>query len=253
MKSFRAALLASGILLAAACASSASAASLLKVDNVAVVGGLQQLNISGHGNENAAGILFHAATDSDIFAGDTLLVFCDDIFHNVYLGGHNPTLDYELLPVDTNSATDTGNPITAWQSYRMGKLAEMGRDLYLLGDTDDNDVASDLVAIQGAIWWIEYGDGVANFVTSSDSEINSEMAAYIAAVNALTQPSTPTYAQGFRSVNGDGHIVSQGQVLGVPIDVQGGVPEPATWAMMLTGFFGLGALLRGRRTVLARA
>ncbi len=27
----------------------------------------------------------------------------------------------------------------------------------------------------------------------------------------------------------------------------GGVPEPATWAMMLAGLFGLGAVLRGRR------
>ena len=27
----------------------------------------------------------------------------------------------------------------------------------------------------------------------------------------------------------------------------GAVPEPATWAMMLMGFFGLGAALRGRR------
>ena len=32
------------------------------------------------------------------------------------------------------------------------------------------------------------------------------------------------------------------------------VPEPASWAMMLTGFFGLGSLLRARRTrVLVRA
>lgn len=30
-----------------------------------------------------------------------------------------------------------------------------------------------------------------------------------------------------------------------------GVPEPATWAMMLTGFFGLGSMLRRRRAALA--
>jgi hypothetical protein len=30
-------------------------------------------------------------------------------------------------------------------------------------------------------------------------------------------------------------------------DSPAGVPEPATWAMMLCGFFGLGAVLRGRR------
>jgi hypothetical protein len=31
----------------------------------------------------------------------------------------------------------------------------------------------------------------------------------------------------------------------------GVVPEPATWAMMLTGFFGLGAVLRRQRSALA--
>jgi hypothetical protein len=29
------------------------------------------------------------------------------------------------------------------------------------------------------------------------------------------------------------------------------VPEPTTWAMMLTGFFGLGTTLRRRRAALA--
>ncbi|WP_414695691.1 PEPxxWA-CTERM sorting domain-containing protein [Phenylobacterium sp.] len=29
------------------------------------------------------------------------------------------------------------------------------------------------------------------------------------------------------------------------------VPEPATWAIMLTGFFGLGAVLRRQRSALA--
>jgi hypothetical protein len=30
--------------------------------------------------------------------------------------------------------------------------------------------------------------------------------------------------------------------------VKGGVPEPATWAMMMIGFGGMGALLRRRRS-----
>ena len=32
----------------------------------------------------------------------------------------------------------------------------------------------------------------------------------------------------------------------------GGVPEPATWAMMIMGFTGMGAVIRRRRTALAR-
>jgi hypothetical protein len=31
----------------------------------------------------------------------------------------------------------------------------------------------------------------------------------------------------------------------------GGVPEPATWAMMLMGFFGLGAAVRAKKPLVA--
>jgi hypothetical protein len=40
---------------------------------------------------------------------------------------------------------------------------------------------------------------------------------------------------------------------GLWTDVSRGVPEPATWAMMLAGFGLVGATLRGRRGVLAAA
>jgi hypothetical protein len=32
------------------------------------------------------------------------------------------------------------------------------------------------------------------------------------------------------------------------VETAAGTPEPATWAMMLVGFFGMGAVIRGRRT-----
>lgn len=37
------------------------------------------------------------------------------------------------------------------------------------------------------------------------------------------------------------------------VSLAGGIPEPATWAMMLVGFGGLGAMLRHRRRMLALA
>jgi hypothetical protein len=41
------------------------------------------------------------------------------------------------------------------------------------------------------------------------------------------------------------------QLIPTSLTVVRTVPEPATWAMMLTGFFGLGAVLRRRRSALA--
>jgi hypothetical protein len=37
------------------------------------------------------------------------------------------------------------------------------------------------------------------------------------------------------------------------VGVEPGVPEPASWALMLTGFFGFGAARRRRRQLAARA
>jgi hypothetical protein len=48
------------------------------------------------------------------------------------------------------------------------------------------------------------------------------------------------------NINADGRIDVQGQIPG-----NLGVPEPAAWATMLLGCFGLGGMLRRRRTAAA--
>ncbi|WP_372782829.1 hypothetical protein [Phenylobacterium sp.] len=50
--------------------------------------------------------------------------------------------------------------------------------------------------------------------------------------------------------NGIDLIVYAGDGVPVPAGT-GGIPEPATWAIMLVGFFGAGAAIRGRRKLVA--
>lgn len=50
-----------------------------------------------------------------------------------------------------------------------------------------------------------------------------------------------------------GNGTAIGQAAPPPGPGPGGVPEPATWAMMLIGFFGLGGLVRRQRRALAAA
>lgn len=74
---------------------------------------------------------------------------------------------------------------------------------------------------------------------------------------------TLNFSQAKTSVNLSDFYVRYGSVYGggawgdqavgsvVAAPVAGGVPEPATWAMMLIGFFAIGSTLRSRRAVLA--
>lgn len=65
--------------------------------------------------------------------------------------------------------------------------------------------------------------------------------------NFVFDPETPVNKVIFASTGNSFEFDNIGAAALQSVIDQGAVPEPATWAMMLTGFFGLGAALRGSR------
>ena len=197
---------------AAALAGAAPATTLIVTD-VQIDSGTT-LSVPGHGAEITTAIILNG----------NLIVFCDDLEHNVNIGG-GQNLSYHTGLVMFDGA---GNPISEDLSNRLGQLAKLGVALAGSGDADVHD---DLTAVQAAIWSLEYGVTI----VSPDAETNGEIASFMAVTD-----NGSGWATGL--ISDDGH---QSFLLG------GGVPEPATWALMIGGFGLAGASLRRRRALAA--
>jgi hypothetical protein len=162
-----------------------------------------------------------------------LWVFCVDIYHYIYLGGPGSySLPYKIAPVATDSSgitSGTGNPLSKSQSEEIATLAGIGVAEASLVSPDTDE----LTEIQGAIWQIEYGG-----VSSTDAGINLGIAGYV--TYAMDHPSTH-YDDGLYpdSATGQGFGTSQGFATGLP--------EPASWAIMIVGMAGIGGIARKRR------
>jgi hypothetical protein len=193
-----------GAALAGTLAFGASAATLTITSVGTGNGDLGNVTVAGYGNPWTTPILF---TDSH---GNTLVVFCDDLNHIVYVGG-GQSLPYVTALVMYDGL---GNPLPESTSNEMGQLANIGRYDYLKGNEDG------AIAAQAAIWGLEYKVAV----SSTDPIIESDI------VN-------------FLKVQDNGHGWASGLVPANGTDWQAqitGIPEPSTWAMMLIGFAGVG-------------
>jgi hypothetical protein len=160
--------------------------------------------------------------------GQTLPVFCVDLFHEVGIGG-GQSLPYFTHPVTTDSSgTDsgTGNLLNAQKMGAIQTLVDLG-----FGDYAHNvpDLGDKLTALQGAIWEIEYGATVVSTSNANNSD-NSLIGQYV--TYGWDHPAGFSFGLYPVGADGQGFGASQGFVVGVP--------EPSTWAMMLLGFAGLG-------------
>jgi hypothetical protein len=174
-------------------------------------------------------VIFNAAGESPFLA------FCVDIYHNINLGdlqlpnqpAHSGLLYDESTLVNNFAPVPTA---LGANEARIANLVNYGSYLYKHNSLTPT-IQNQLSAIQGAIWEIANpGYEVAQSNITLNGMINSMKTANLSGYGStikLIVPNSTSY-------------VTQSFAVGV-------VPEPATWAMMLTGFFGMGAMLRSRR------
>jgi hypothetical protein len=226
-------------------ASSASATTFVVTDvefpnliNIDLIGTLPDGGPS-YDYEQGAGPIFLTGQVNGTGPVQTVFAYCDDIPHHIY-GGGGQDIVYDITSITQNNEFDnpSTNPTLGPQVVNnISGLARLGYEAYLGGDNADAGV------VQAAIWIDEYGAGLAastydSYGATEDSYLNGRLAYYLG-LN-FSGPALPQLL----NLDSQGQIDVQGQV---PYGLS--VPEPAAWATMILGFFGLGGMVRRRRAV----
>jgi hypothetical protein len=163
--------------------------------------------------------------------GDTLLSYCIDIFHDLSAATFTP-------------AAVTTTSLSATKIAQISALLSNGESLVTSADRS--------AAEQLAIWEIVnensgvYSLSSGNLFASNISQNAVSIAnSYLSNITSGVWTADPSLQLAvLTSANNQTQLVWGASAT----KVLGAVPEPATWAMMLVGFGGIGAALRGRRS-----
>jgi len=173
-----------------------------------------------------------------------ITAFCVDLFDDLALGAFSPGIPYQTEALTTTRDVDgqqLGAVLSATQLSQIDKL------LSLANGFEFNAAAhgADLAAIQGAIWEIENP----GYTVTSHNGLDGLTHTY-EGWSAITNTADPHFIRSSPQTT----IISA-------FDPKGNfhqafafaVPEPQSWALMIAGFGGVGAILRRRRAAAAFA
>ncbi len=218
MFSARNLLCATAFALTTAAATHASAATEVYIDDInAYNNGKVTVTATGlFKNPDANGLEiianFGIGPSADTF---TVWGFCIDLFTGIGVPSQ--------YHIDSLTNDGHGNLLSQTQIDQIYGLAAYGYSLIKGGAPD---LQNKLSGIQGAIWAIEYP----TFTVTGSANIDGYLQSYKALAPSL-------HGNAYVLLSDDGK--SQGFVIGVP--------EPATWAMMIIGFGAVGMVMRSRR------
>lgn len=210
--------------------------------------------ITGEGRAYSNGVTFTVSGYDYPVANATtsLFGFCIDIYHNMYLGvlapygittySSNQDTGGGLVPNTPQVLTNSGgaNPLDPLnQISAITNLVDTG---WLLHQQDANGNALKTAAIQAAIWAIESPGNVT--VENGGATLGLDTKTFQQYFDDYRTGNYLSLADANDKVFTISDGAHQSFAIGWPIT---GVPEPMTWVMMLLGFFGMGAALRGQR------
>ena len=238
---------------AVASSSIASAASYT-IDSVGLYGAGTTMAFGSYGDQTPGIIGLQVNGSTDLF-----WAFCIDLNRQIsYDQGSQQAYPAGLVTYSSGTLTNDqsgatpgfGNPLAPGISGQIQALANLG--IGLAKSSGDPNTWTSLIkdsetAVQAAIWQLEYGIAPTGATVAQQPLIAADL--LYAAANQFPGDAKTIFSDGLDLGPQIGTIYGQGLV----IEQTAPVPEPATWAMMVLGFVGLGAMAYRRRSKAAVA
>jgi hypothetical protein len=213
------------------------------------------INVAGFGTAIDNGVTFQISGYPAIAGQATptsLFGFCIDIYHDMYLGnlGYTYTTNQPsgggLAPNSGTTLSNTGDPTNPLDpKNQISDITNLVDTGFILHQDENSsnyaDTEARLAAIQAAIWDVEVPGVVSNPTGGNQTLFAKYFAEYTSGSYTTLADANDKVFTISDTANNPSH---QTFAIGWPV---AGVPEPASWGLMLTGFFGMGSLLRAKR------